>query len=282
MSPATTNFAEPISVADLAAFAHLRRRSDVAWECGENRPYGSLAAETIDYFRRPTNSAISADRTELPEPFHHRKSLNGRFGLWGHQWRISAGAIAIGVARMVIIQGQKNEIINTWLFPKYPISLPVFAAELISMGGQQRLSFIDVQTPGFNGNKQQLCSAIQQNFEQHRNLRIDEMPPAWAVSDTLGFYIFRRTGGEQQFSEICRCYMDYLTTCIDNAWLDLVAAMNFDADSQAIAANARSLQALHDYQLHHMHSSPGNAFLAKLFGENWTESFLHEFLFSKP
>ena len=258
------------------------KASEIDWEYGEERPYGQLACETIGFFEENQWLDLTIQPVELSTLHRNKFSLNGRFKLWGHQWSIRREGVAIGTARMVLIQGQKNEIINTWVFPKLPSLLPVFAAELIAMGGQQRLSFIDIQGPGMMSDRDTVLQYLSPVFQLHRQLRIDEAPPEWAVSDTLGHFIFRRTGSSSQFPEIASCYRNYLLVCLQKIWprtLDdsasgCAATTNIVVDSQ--------LPVLRRYQLHHLHSSPGNAFLSKLFGDQWTHDFLHNFLFSEP
>jgi hypothetical protein len=252
------------------------------WEANDERPYGQLALETIEFFEQTQRLRLTILPSELPVVYRHKFSLNQRFQLWGHQWSINNRGSCVGTARMVLIQGQKNEIINTWVFPKLPSLLPVFAAELIAMGGQQRLSFIDLQAPGMMTDLRSLQQETSKIHQIHRHLRIDESPPEWAVSDTLGDYIFRRTGCSSQFPEIANCYHDYLETCLNNIWPQLLqGSPGCCAATQNVVVDT-NLPILREYQLHHLHSSPGNVFLSKLFGNEWTSDFLHNFLFSEP
>jgi hypothetical protein len=185
------------------------------WSRGDERPYGELAYRTFKRLaNRLESKGISIQETNVDEGFAIKDSLNGRFHLWAHQWSFATDQ-AIATARMVLIQGQRTEIINTWVFPIYPSILPVFAAELISMGGQQKLSFIDIQNPGMVGGHDRIVQETEPLISRFQHLRIEETPPAWAISDTLGNYIFRREGEASQFPEVADAYMSYLNTYIE-------------------------------------------------------------------
>jgi len=177
---------------------------------------------------------------------------------------------------MVFISGSKNNIINTWIFPYSPTQNPVFAAELIAMGGQPRLTFMDVQVPGMPADAhQEIAAATAQVRSRYGDLRIAEHPPEWAVEATAGQYLFGRQMPRGQFSRICHAYLDLL-----ECYLDLIRPTS--SRRSEVGNPQEPLAALRHYQLHHMHSSPGKVFLGKVFGDDWTESFLNEFLFCAP
>lgn len=263
---------------------HLNVRA-LPWDIADDRPYGQLAAETLERMKNGFHSGISSRVDAVRRTFVHRKSLNTRFDLWSHQWALSYNGNDVGTARMVLIQGQRTEIINTWIFPTYPSNLPVFAAELISMGGQQRLSFIDIQAPGYKRQDYSLAEQVRSTADLFKDARIDEQPPPWAITDTLGHYFFRRTGDASLFPFIAKAYLAYMDVLTNTLWPSLLKTLLIGASPKSDFISQRvdaSMQTLRDYQHHHLVSSPGNPFLSKLFGEQWTDCFLHEFLFSQP
>jgi hypothetical protein len=73
------------------------------------------------------------------------------------------------------------------------------------------------------------------------------------------------------------CYTVYL-----DAYLKGFVNKSVGSDLAAMERDESALDKLQAYQHHHMQSSPGNKFLSKLFGPDWTESFMRDFLFAKP
>ena len=240
------------------------------WATENTRPYGQLATWTVDNLDRIDERVLSR-----PSDCIRKLSINSKFMLWAHQWHLYVHGAHVATCRMVLIQGNKNEIINTWVFPKDPRSCPVFAAELIATAGAPRLTFIDIQTPVMEAKIEAIRIKTFALRQSYANILCDETPPSWAISDSQGGYVFSRQLSDIAFSEIQSCYKNYLTTN-----LKCFLADTGSARTTSSAALLLAQKELHDYQHHHMDNSPGNTFLSKLFGADWTNDFLRTFLFT--
>lgn len=243
--------------------------------------YGVLACATHDRLTEMTGSSaerfapLSAVSMAVREEYQQRTSKNGRFDLKTWKWQLRCGEASVAEVKMVLIEGSKNCIINTWVFPFDCCNTPVFAAELIALGGAPRLTFMDIQVPGLISDQiEQVRQRTADVRRAHSLLRIDEIPPAWAIDATAGEYLFTRGAGEELIPEIRAGYMDLL-----DAYLGLLASLGAPKDCRS---EPGAQQILHAYQHHHMESSPGKIFLSKVFGEKWTEDFLTLFLFCLP
>ena len=180
---------------------------------------------------------------------------------------------------MVYIQGPKNQIINTWIFPNRPKQMPVFAAELIAVGDEVRVAFVDVQVPVIGSSAvledtSLMTSGIAARFS---GLPCNEAPPVWAIESSQGNYTYARNVPISSFSKVEECYRSYLDT-----YLSAFVNKKVGVVLSELKRDEHAIDELHQYQHHHMQSSPGNKFLSKLFGPDWTESFMREFLFAKP
>lgn len=249
---------------------------------GSERPaYVVLAEETCRRVEATSAACWTAQRTPLPTEVQHRTSKNGRFHLEASAWRLEREATPLADVRMVLITGSKNTIINTWAFPYRPDHTPVFAAELIALAGAPRLTFMDIQIPALRTVIAESVQAATRDLpERYRSLRIDEIPPAWAIEATAGNYLFARQQSAERFPTICQAYLAMLERYLQR----FVATDVLSASPLATNTNGMhdALDTLHAYQIHHLHSSPGKVFLGKVFGEVWTESFLTDFLFQRP
>lgn len=251
------------------------------WASGTDRPYGVLADWTLDRIAQLDDTRLAGDqlravRPSESTPAHHTQSINSRFTLWAHQWQIAIAGEHRATCRMVLIQGQQSEIINTWVFPVAPTRTPVMAAELIALSGAPRLTFIDIQTPGMVSGLDRVAMQTHRLRADFAAILSDEAPPAWAVSDSEGGYVFSRNLTAESFPIIQSCYRAYLDHYLSHC---LQAPVR--TDHVGLERERQSLEQLDAYQQHHLDSSPGAVFLAKLFGDEWTDRFLHQFLFTR-
>lgn len=250
------------------------------WDSGSHRPFAKLAESTLNQLAVCEQRCGASDAEPMMESSgqamdHVVTSSNGKFHLWAKQVRIHHAHEHTMTCRMVLIQGQKNEILNTWIFPTAPERCPVFAAELIAMAGMPRLTFIDIQNPAMIAGVRVAGDLSNQLRSRHAGLVCDELPPSWAIDATLGGYIFSRSLDASAFPSIDACYEDYLG-CYLRSFMPHGSSVELDESATRSAAEG----ALHRYRLHHMQHSPGTVFLGKLFGDDWTNDFLLNFLFT--
>ena len=215
----------------------------------------------------------------IPTEFRNRESLHGKIVLTASQWAIQVSSKQIASLRMVYIQGPKNQIINTWIFPNRPKQMPVFAAELIAVGDEVRVAFVDIQVPVIDSSSVLEDTSLMTSGPAARfsGLPCDEVPPVWAIESSQGNYTYARNVPISSFTKVEECYRAYLDT-----YLGAFAKKNANGALSKSKRDEDAIDELHRYQHHHMESSPGNKFLSKLFGPDWTESFMREFLFAKP
>lgn len=264
--------AQPDLATSTAGYGDLgvASRHSKSWVPDQTRPYGLLANWTVENISELVPCIEAVQTTEI-----EKVSLNQKFKLWAYQWRLTLNDEHVGTCRMVLIQGTKNEIINTWVFPANPRHSPVFAAELIAMAGEPRLTFVDIQAPSLESNRNNVKERTTFLRKKHETILTSETPPVWAISESLGGYVFSRQLGEWAFTEITRCYKDYLSLAVE-----LYRTENSLPNAPPKNQLPQAIDALTDYQTHHRESSPGNAFLSKLFGDDWTNDFLRTFLFT--
>lgn len=241
-------------------------------------PYQALKHATEQKLHR-----IPAAKSSLRDDWSNQESKNGKFALNAQEWKIRATGAKrdnshIATLRMVYIRGQKNEIINTWIFPVRSDLMPVYAAELISVASVTRVAFVDIQAPQLNDNIAEEVRLLTAPLAaRYATLPCDEPAPDWATEASLGNFTYARQADSNWTSTIQNCYTSYLDTYI-NAFVTSSSSQSIDRSCSDAAVSAH----LMDYQHHHMNSSPGKKFLGTLFGTEWTNSFLSDFLFSTP
>lgn len=214
----------------------------------------------------------------IPKQYAQKESLHGKMLLEATEWSLQIQGRPIASLRMVHIHGGKNEIINTWIFPNRPKHMPVYAAELIAVGDAIRVAFVDIQVPVLEGSvvedTSMLTDALAPRFA---SLPCNEEPPFWAIQESQGNFTYARNVPAADLPTIETCYLSYM-----DAYLNQFACEDVGKSILQLERDEEALNALHAYQHHHMEHSPGNKFLSKLFGSDWTEAFMREFLFEKP
>ncbi len=223
-------------------------------------------------------SELSARPCEIQTEYANRVSLNGRFHLKSKEWLLQGNGKAVATARLVHIKGSKNEIVNVWIFPSLPELIPVFAAEIIGTNDSVKVAFIDLQIPAAGRELGQRClEQLQSIRDAIDSLQSPELPPNWAIDASPGAYLYGRDLESTKLSELRAAYTQYLRT---------YATMWFSKKHLQTLVNAvisdQAIQILQDYQRHHRDHSPGKKYLSTLFGSDWTQRFMDEFLFNKP
>jgi hypothetical protein len=236
-------------------------------------PFECLRDQTVEKL-----ASVGAIQSNVEPTLAKRTSLNGKIELEAQQWDLLASGQTLAQLRMVYIRGAKNEIINTWIFPSRPQITPVYAAELISVSGVVRVAFVDIQTPAAcqatTDEVRLLTALLAPRFVE---LPCDEAAPDWAVHASTGHFTYARNVPTQQIPVVQNCYLAYLET-----YLNAFASNDSIHSTASNPSDAAALSDLHEYQLHHMQHSPGGNYLSKLFGADWTTSFMHSFLFVTP
>jgi len=204
---------------------------------------------------------------DLPADLAEAVGSGGQELRAGH-W--SVGSPVVAECRTVVITGSSSAIFNALVFPRFPALLPVLVAELLVLGNQPRLAFVDLQDGGLAEQQRvRVVVRAQEIARRHRHLPRDSQVPAWAIRFSTGAYTYTRPEQASPLEEWLTMYTQYL-----DAWIDLAQAWHAAPESgDALLENLR------DFKSDHLAHWPGKDYLAKLFGAAWTDRFLNLFLY---
>jgi len=200
----------------------------------------------------------------------------GRPTLCAERWQIGQ-AECLCELRLVTIQGQASEIHNAWVFPVQPAALPVFASEILVFGHRPRLAFIDVPAPGLcPALLPQLAHRLAAISERYQDLRPGEPPPDWATNASTGHWLYARSTSQEMLPRLLQAYQEYLT-----AWIDFATSGGEADPGPTVESESTpdSVDRYTQYKQHHAAHTPGRTFLAKLYGPDWAEQFMDQFLY---
>ena len=254
--------------------SEVSRDSNLDASSGPGLPTSpSQPGPTDPYLHHTLHELRSFHPESLPlaDCFREQHSKSGKFQLNSFAWDLYHREQKIAECRCVRILGRGTDILNSWVFPINAHALPVFAAEILEFGHQPRLVFIDLQAPGWTlEQKDRLAAELSELRDTELLLPKNDEAPDWATQDGLGLHLHSRPGDANYRPMIQELYSLYL-----KSWADVTLRR------LPIEAGTRSGQlALSDYQHHHQESSPGNAYLSQLFGEEWTQDFYEQFLYA--
>lgn len=227
-------------------------------------------AELVPHTRRLLEP-LGVHDLPLPSDLAAARSANDSTRLEAAHWRIGPADAALGECRIVRIQGRSSLIINTLVFPRRPDRLPLFAAEVLIFGGVPRVAFIDLQIPGL------APAHLEQVTRVARAVRLSApllpsggVAPEWAVKFSTGQAVFTRPNDVLHQDALVRVYGEFL-----ESWRRLAE----EAPPQAEAAPAAADRAVQGWKTSHVDGAPGRDYLGRVFGADWAERFLREFLY---
>lgn len=232
-------------------------------------PFAALATATEEALGELARGGLEVRPLELPDELAHRAGA-GRLELEARGWAIARAGAPVAEARLVRIAGPKTEILNCMAFAARPERLPVLAAELLAFGGASHLGFLDLQTPGLEPWRQPALAARTRRLAAAFGLPAQKAPE-WALESSSGGATFTRFQGEDLAPALAAAYRAYAAL-----WISLLLE---EGEAAGGEATPEGTAACRSYKEHHVASSPGTAFLGRVFGEAWTRRLQSEFLY---
>ncbi len=204
---------------------------------------------------------------ELEEDFSERVGRNGVRAAslcWAHP----EGA----EGRCALIYSERIEILNLMIFPWASERLPVFASELILMGGRVQVAVVDWQMPegadALSGADAAELAGLHGKWAG--TLTPGGALPGWAERHFTPFCIYTRPRTEDETRAVQGAFVEYLSR-----WLNRCRGRWGDKKMEWCGGPA-----LNDYLHHHVENTPGRPFLSKVFGEAWAERYFREFMYA--
>lgn len=167
-----------------------------------------------------------------------------------------------GRLRFTGIEGRGTTIFSLMIFPHDPASSPVFASEFVRFGKFLRAAVVDWQ-PLVAG--AQFAAADQYAPAE---LRATEELPAWCRAHFTPHAVFRLGAPAEQLPALNRAFVQALRLYV-RASTRVRTARPKEEPSELAA-----------YKEHHVEHTPGRPYLARMFGEAWTERFLAEAMYA--
>lgn len=170
--------------------------------------------------------------------------------------------------------GSSLQVLNFVIFPQLNYDLPFFGADLVTLPGGHLIA-IDMQ-PLFSQEQSYLAKYSEPIMPMFRDYQKDlpwggDFPAEAQQYFSPAFLWTRPSETEVVKTKVFAAFCDYL-----NAYLDFVEQATEVKDQQQLNKILKAHKSYADYRAE---KDPARGMLTRLYGSEWTEEYIHGFLF---
>lgn len=212
----------------------------------------------------------------IPEGYLHKEAISGK---GKRQALVTTDSYAYKSKKLRQIRtahvqgGTQLQVLNFVIFPEMNYDLPFFGADLVTLPGGHLIA-IDMQ-PLFHTNeyREKYSKPVEEIFIQHKaNLPWGGDFPEEAARFFSPCFIWSRPSEDEAVeTHVFDCFKAYL-----HKYLDLVEQAEPVTDPER-------LQQIKDSQIAYLQyraeKDPARGMFLRFYGEDWTETYIHQFLF---
>ncbi|WP_017653316.1 15,16-dihydrobiliverdin:ferredoxin oxidoreductase [Fortiea contorta] len=169
--------------------------------------------------------------------------------------------------------GPSAQILNSVIYPSHHYDLPLLGIDFLSFGQVKNLIVMDFQ-PLFQDEAylKKYIQPLQGLHEQYPDLAQDLEMKFYDANQYFSKYLlFAKTDAETVKTRVFEAFQDYL-----NLYWQMLAIATPLSDQSDIQ---RIVKAQKDYDQYSADRDPASGLFSSYFGHEWSERFLHEFLF---
>ncbi len=231
----------------------------------------------LDYALAQVTQRLNTEAYPIPEGFETKSALSGK-GKYQAEVVTTSYALQSPKLRQIRaahVQGGKSlQVLNFVIFPRLDYDLPFFGGDLVTLPGGHLIA-LDMQ-PLFRDRETyqaKYTDPIRPIFERHKaNLEWGGDFPAEAQEFFSPAFLWTRPQEDSVVEhEVFEAFKDYL-----NAYLDFVEQAEAIADPKQLE---EILQAQLRYLRYRAEKDPARGMFTRLYGPEWTEAYIHGFLF---
>lgn len=230
----------------------------------------------LDYAKEKLQERLTLEPYPIPTGFDRKEAITGK-GKRQETVITTSHAFQSPKLRQIraahVDGGNSLQVLNFVIFPQLNYDLPFFGADLVTLPGGHLIA-LDMQPLFHDGAYQQKYSEpILPMFEAHQKHLPwggdfpDEAKPFFSPV----FLWTRPEKTEVVQTRVFEAFKDYL-----DAYLDFV-------DRAEAASDRQRLEEIKDAQLRYINyraaKDPARGMFTRFYGEEWTEEYIHGFLF---
>ena len=226
----------------------------------------------LKYLEDSLYQRFSLRSRSIPEGLAHRVSERGRSPATIQSWCYQCPELR-KIRYTYINAGTTSQIFNSVIYPSHQFELPLLGIDFLSFGQVKNLIVMDFQ-PLFQDQAylERYIYPLKTLHDRYPDLCQGLEMKFYDANQYFSQYLlFAKTDAETVRTQVFEAFKDYL----DLYW-QLVDAATTLSDRDQIQ---RVIQAQKDYDQYSAERDPASGLFSSYFGRDWSERFLHEFLF---
>ena len=226
----------------------------------------------LEHLEASLLARFSLQSRPIPEGLEHRISERGRCPATIQSWSYQCPELR-KIRYTYIDAGATSQIFNSVIYPSHHYDLPLLGIDFLSFGQVKNLVVMDFQ-PLFQDSAylEKYILPLKGLHDQYPDLCQDLEMKFYDANQYFSRYLlFAKTDAETVRTRVFEAFKDYLQLY----WQMLETAIPL-TDEAAIQHVA---QAQRDYDQYSAERDPASGLFSSYFGQDWSERFLHEFLF---
>ncbi len=226
----------------------------------------------LQYLETLLNQRFSLSPRPIPEGLEHCVSERGRCPATIQSWCYQCSELR-KIRYTYIDAGETSQILNSVIYPNYHFDVPLLGVDFLSFGKVKNLIVMDFQ-PLFQNEEylKKYIYPLQTLHERYPDLCQDLEMKFYDANQYFSQYLlFAKTDANTVKTRVFEAFKDYLQLYCQ--LIDDAKPLTQPQDIQ------RVVQAQKDYDQYSAERDPASGLFSSYFGHDWSERFLHEFLF---
>ncbi|MGF1521563.1 MAG: 15,16-dihydrobiliverdin:ferredoxin oxidoreductase [Leptolyngbyaceae cyanobacterium] len=228
----------------------------------------------LEYLEASLQERFSLQSRPIPVGLERRVSERGRCPATIQSWCYQCSELR-KIRYTYIDAGATSQIFNSVIYPSHHFELPLLGIDFLSFGQVKNLIVMDFQ-PLFQNDAylEKYIFPLKALHDRYPDLRQDLEMKFYDANQYFSKYLlFAKTDAETVKTRVFEAFQDYLQLY----WQMLNAA---EPLTNPVAIQ-RVAQAQKAYDQYSAERDPASGLFSSYFGHDWSERFLHEFLFEE-
>ena len=226
----------------------------------------------LEHLENSLKQRFTLTERSIPKGLECNISERGRHPATIQSWCYQS--LELRKARYTYIDaGKSAQIFNSVIYPGHQYDLPLLGIDFLSFGAVKNLIVMDFQ-PLFQDEayKEKYITPLKALHDKYPDLSQNLEMKFYDANQYFSKYLlFAKTDPETVQTQVLEAFKDYLQLY----WQMMDAA----APNTDPAAMSKIKQAQQDYDQYSAERDPASGLFSSYFGHEWSERFLHEFLF---
>lgn len=236
--------------------------------------YRSMFQPFLKYIEQELFSRFQLRSRAIPQELEFQISQRGKHPAMIESWCYECPQLR-KIRYTYINAGEMAQIFNCVIYPSYDYDLPLLGIDFLAFGKMKILVVLDFQPlfrdPEYLEKYIEPMRTIRDNYNE---LAQDLPMKFYDASKYFSPYLlFAKTDAETVVNKLFPAFQEY----IQLYWQILEEAKTLTTPEE----RARVIQAQKDYDQYSVERDPASGLFSSYFGHEWSEKFLHEFLFEE-